>query len=93
MDMDAHRELWIFQAEYAKHRRMQCPVLFGISDNRLCISLRNYGWLKVFLQRFQFPVFEADANDLFAVHSKTQEAAAYVRHMTNACQCVRGAGK
>ena len=43
---------------------MACPVLFGISDNRLCISLRNYGWLPVFVKRFGFPVFEADARAL-----------------------------
>jgi len=55
---------------------MECPILFGISDNRLCISLRNYGWLKVFLRRFQFPVFEVDANNILDVYSVTQDAAA-----------------
>ena len=60
---------------YAAHRRMPCPVLFGITDNRICISLRNYGWLKVFLKRFQFPIFEADGNDVFDIHLKTEQAA------------------
>ncbi len=63
------------QAEYAAHRRMPCPVLFGVSDNRLCISLRGYGWLGKFVQRFQFPVFKVDGNDLFAVKQTTEEAA------------------
>ena len=28
-------------AEYAQHRGVKCPVLFGISDNGLCISLKG----------------------------------------------------
>ena len=33
-------------AEYASYRGYRCPVVFGITDNDLCISLRGHGWLQ-----------------------------------------------
>lgn len=62
-------------AEYQKHKGFQCPVVFGISDNGLCISLRTKGWLDKFTeQRLGMPVFKADANSLADVYQTTTTA-------------------
>eukprot|EP00931_Biecheleriopsis_adriatica_P021941 TRINITY_DN14214_c1_g1_i2.p1 TRINITY_DN14214_c1_g1~~TRINITY_DN14214_c1_g1_i2.p1 ORF type:complete len:783 (-),score=164.15 TRINITY_DN14214_c1_g1_i2:115-2442(-) len=67
-------------AEYAAHRGFKCPVLFVVSNNDICISLRSYGWLPRFLeQRLGMPCFEADGNDLGAVYRATARATAQVR--------------
>ena len=31
-------------AEYARFRGRKCPVLFAVTDNQLCISLKGHGW-------------------------------------------------
>jgi len=66
-------------AAYAAHRGFKCPVLFGISDNGLCISLSGHGWLQPFLDKVGLPVFRADGSDLASVFRATREAAAVVR--------------
>ena len=43
-------------AEYAKHRGYRCPIVFGISDNDLCISLKGHGWLtEAFKAKLRMP--------------------------------------
>lgn len=72
-------------AEYAKFRNFKCPVVFGISDNGLSISLRGYNWVQGGLLRKEgaaphlMRVFSADGNDLLAVFRATREAAEYAR--------------
>lgn len=67
-------------AEYMQHRGFQCPVVFGISDNGLCISLRGHGWLENFAkQRLGMPVFHADGNSLASVFSAAQGAVEHAR--------------
>ena len=66
-------------SEYSEFRRVRCPVLFGISDNRLCISLRGYGWLNRFLEKLRMRVFQCNGNNVFDVYRSTAEAAAYCR--------------
>ena len=67
-------------AEYTRHRGFKCPVVFGVSDNDRCISLRGHGWLPNFLkQRLGMPVFRCDGNDPAAVFAATSDAAAYSR--------------
>jgi hypothetical protein len=64
---------------YARHRGFKCPVLFAISDNDRCISLRGYGWLEQFKANLPFHVYECDGNDLGAVFRATREASDKVR--------------
>ena len=66
-------------AKYYEHRRMRCPVLFGVSDNGLCISLKGHGWLPVFLEQLGLPVFRADGCNLASVFKASREATDYVR--------------
>eukprot|EP00943_MAST-04B_sp_MAST-4B-sp1_P008904 g8904.t1 len=67
-------------AEYAQHRGFKCPVVFGISDNGLCISLKGYGWLDKFIsKRIGMPVFTCNGNDMADVYKATLDAATYAR--------------
>ena len=68
-------------AEYTRHRGFKTPIVFGISDNDRCISLRGYGWLDKFTtQRMGgMPVYRCDGNDVDAVYAATLEAAKFSR--------------
>lgn len=44
---NAHFLTAINLAEYARFRKFKCPVLFAVTDNNLCISLKGSGWLQV----------------------------------------------
>lgn len=67
-------------SEYMQHRGFQCPVVFGISDNGICISLRGHGWLDRFLQqRLGMPVFRADGNSLAEVYVAARDAIEHAR--------------
>ena len=77
---NAHFLSAVNMAEYAQHRKFKCPVVFGISDNQLCISLRGYNWLSKFLeQRLGMQVQIADGNDVCDIAEKTKAAVAYSR--------------
>jgi len=67
-------------SEYMQHRGFQCPIVFGISDNGLCISLKGHDWLPSFMgRRLSMPVFTADGNDLSSVYRATREATKHAR--------------
>eukprot|EP00927_Polykrikos_kofoidii_P043840 TRINITY_DN3793_c0_g1_i8.p1 TRINITY_DN3793_c0_g1~~TRINITY_DN3793_c0_g1_i8.p1 ORF type:complete len:1006 (+),score=181.74 TRINITY_DN3793_c0_g1_i8:39-3020(+) len=67
-------------SEYMQHRGFQCPVVFGISNNDMCISLRGHGWLRHFTeQRLGMPVFRADGNSLADVFQATRAASEHAR--------------
>jgi 2-oxoisovalerate dehydrogenase E1 component len=66
-------------AAYAEHRSYKCPVLFGISDNGLCISLKGYGWLNQFTSNLGLPVYRCDGRDLASIFKTTKAASEYVR--------------
>ena len=63
-------------AEYAKHRKYKCPVVFGVSDNNLCISLRGHDWLQTFAaQRLGgMETFACDGSNLLDVFRATKAA-------------------
>jgi TPP-dependent pyruvate/acetoin dehydrogenase alpha subunit len=62
-------------AAYASHRGFKCPVLFGISDNDLCISLKGVpGWIDNFSSRLGFRVFSCDGSSLADVFRATRAA-------------------
>ena len=67
-------------AEYASHRGFKCPVLFGITDNQISISLRGYDWLPKFVeQRIGMKLFRADGTDIVDSFRAATEATEYVR--------------
>ena len=77
---NAHFLSAINMAEYASFRSYKCPVVFGISDNDLCISLKGHGYLsKFFAEKLQMPVYKCDGSNLLDVYRATKEAVAYAR--------------
>mmetsp|Transcript_62247 Transcript_62247/g.157258 ORF Transcript_62247/g.157258 Transcript_62247/m.157258 type:complete len:796 (-) Transcript_62247:507-2894(-) len=77
---NAHFLSAVNMAEYMQHRGFQCPVVFGISDNGLCISLRGHEWLNRFVQqRLGMPVFHADGNSLASVYAASRDATRHAR--------------
>ena len=59
-------------------------MVFGISNNNICISLKNYDWLPQFLKKHEsgrngLTVFQCNGNDMFDIYKTTQEAFSYSR--------------
>mmetsp|Transcript_4897 Transcript_4897/g.10780 ORF Transcript_4897/g.10780 Transcript_4897/m.10780 type:complete len:733 (+) Transcript_4897:19-2217(+) len=77
---NAHFLAAVNLSEYAQHKKFKCPVVFGISCNDLCISLKLDGWTEKFLkQRLGMPVFMCDGNNAAEVFVATRDAAQYSR--------------
>jgi len=67
-------------ARYSKHRSYKCPVLFVISNNDVCISLRGYNYLDKFVDGLGMPVFRASGNgDMIGLWDATSKALNSVR--------------
>jgi TPP-dependent pyruvate/acetoin dehydrogenase alpha subunit len=66
-------------AKYAQHRRFKCPVVFGVSDNGKCISLRGYDWVDKFVAQSGVKYFVADVTNVLDVFSKSNEAITHSR--------------
>ena len=72
-------------AAYAKHRGFRCPVVFVVTDNQLCISLRGYGWVDSFQHKLGMPVYNASGCDAADIHTKAQQAVKFSRERRQAC--------
>ena len=75
-----HGHFWsaFHLARHARHKRIKCPVVFGISDNGLSISYDTKGYCKTLFGKDDLvPLFEVDGNDFDAVCSKSKEAMEY----------------
>jgi TPP-dependent pyruvate/acetoin dehydrogenase alpha subunit len=72
-------------AEYVKnHKNFKCPVVFAVTDNGLCISLKTQGWTSKFFKSRAAGTkqFTCDARDMVAVSDTSREAIAYAREMS-----------
>lgn len=77
---NAHFLTAINFAEYAKFRGFKCPVVFGVTDNNLSISLPGYDWFtQGFLSRINMARFTADGRDLGQVYATTKKALSHAR--------------
>lgn len=76
---NAHFLAAVNLARYAEHRSFKCPVVFGLSDNQVSISLPNYGFLPKLLDSLGIKRFECDGNDLEGVYEATKQAVDYSR--------------
>ncbi len=59
-------------------------MVFGISNNNVCISLKNHKWLPQFLAKYEagpagMKVFRCNGNDIFGVYGASNAAFAYAR--------------
>jgi 2-oxoisovalerate dehydrogenase E1 component len=85
---NAHFLAAVNTALYAQHRGFKCPVVFCVTDNDRCISLRGHGWLPRFVDRVDRDVVgekagmlvaRADGWDLGAVRQEAGRALAHAR--------------
>lgn len=64
-------------AEYVRHKKFKCPTLFTISNNDLCISLKNDRYLIdsfIKKQAKLMPVYTCNGNDIFSMYETTKTA-------------------
>lgn len=60
---------------YAAFQGMRCPIVFAISNNDLCISLKGKGYLtRDFIKGLRMPVVTASGTDMLDVYRATTEA-------------------
>ena len=65
---------------YAQHNNVKCPVVFTISDNQICISLKNNNWVSSFFEgRNGIKKFLADGSNYLDIYKKSKEAIDYSR--------------
>lgn len=77
---NAHFLAAINTAEYAQHSGRKCPVVFGISDNGICISLKgNNSYVDKFVEKSYIKHFVVDTTDIADIFTKSSEAFEYSR--------------
>jgi 2-oxoisovalerate dehydrogenase E1 component len=76
---NAHFLAGVNLAEYAVHNHRRVPVVFCVSDNDICISLRGSNYLRRFAKKLQMPVFEGLGSDTVATWVATHKAVAAAR--------------
>lgn len=74
-------------SRHARHKKIKCPVVFGISDNGLSISYKTDGYVNtLFSNDSLIPQYCANGNDIMDVYSKTKDAISHSR--SKACPVV-----
>lgn len=67
-------------ARHARHRSIQCPIVFGISNNGMSISYETKDYVNTLFGNDPIVrLFEADASDMMQVFSQTKAATEYAR--------------
>jgi TPP-dependent pyruvate/acetoin dehydrogenase alpha subunit len=77
--------------DYARNRGYKCPVVFGISDNDLSISLRGHGWVKRSLKtklEASMQVFMCNGNDMYSIYESMASALEYARVHKRSCAII-----
>ena len=77
-----HSHFWsaFHLSRHARHKRVKCPVVFGISDNGLSISYSTGGYCRTLFEHDPLvPLFQANGNDIMDVYDKTRQATNYSR--------------
>ena len=78
---NAHCLSALNMAEYAIHHNIKCPLLIGISNNKICISLKDVNkWLDVFVSRYKtIHKIYCNGTNILDVYVKFNHAIQYVR--------------
>ena len=79
---NAHFLTAINNALYAIHNGNECPLLIGISNNKLSISLKDESnWLESFVSRHMthFPKYKCDGTNMLNVYYSFNQALNYVK--------------
>lgn len=69
-------------AKYSEHNKIKCPMVFVISDNKICISLRGSGYVDTFYNQLQgMHKVNADGQDFLDIYLKSREVIEYARKL------------
>lgn len=70
-------------ARYSEHAKVKCPVVFVVSDNKKCISLKGNGWIDKFVDQIGKGMYNTQANgsDLGDVFEKSKKVIDYTRSL------------
>jgi len=68
-------------ARYSQVRGFKCPILFVVTNNDICISLRGYGSLSSLVRSLGIPVYTADGSghDINGLWENTKNSLEFVR--------------
>lgn len=68
-------------ARHARHRSIQCPTVFGISNNGISISYETKDYVKTMFDGTDplMPLFQAEGADMAQVYDQTKQALQYAR--------------
>jgi len=79
-------------ARHAKHLKIKCPIVFGISNNGLSISYSTNNYVDTLFDPNRpdplMPIFRANGQDLFSVYDQTKKACDYARQFQSPCVLV-----
>lgn len=77
---NAHFLAAVNLAKYSEHSRFKCPLVFVVSDNKKCISLKGNGWVDKFVDQLgSMRHLTANGNDVFDLYSKSKEIIDFTR--------------
>lgn len=74
-------------ARHAKHLKIKCPLVMGISNNGLSISYETKDYVDTIFNQEDplIPSFRADAQDLQSVYDQSKQALDYARKYQSPC--------
>ncbi len=78
---NAHFLAAVNLAQYSQHNRIKCPIVFAVTDNRICISLRGTGYVDNFVESLKrnFFVQTANGQDFVDIFEKSRNVMQYTR--------------
>jgi 2-oxoisovalerate dehydrogenase E1 component len=70
-------------ARYSEHSKIKCPVVFVISDNKKCISLKGNGWIDKFVNQIGSSMYhdQADGSNALDLYLKSKATIDYSRSL------------
>jgi pyruvate/2-oxoglutarate/acetoin dehydrogenase E1 component/TPP-dependent pyruvate/acetoin dehydrogenase alpha subunit len=73
-------------ARHARHKKIKCPLVMGISDNGLSISYQTRDYVDTLFDHDPIlPLFKANGNDMMDIYSQTIQATMYARDHSAPC--------
>ena len=66
-------------SKYAAFKNTKVPLVFGVSDNNICISLKGTGYLKNLIDSLGLKTFVADGRDMYEIYAQSEQAIHYAR--------------
>ena len=76
---NAHFLAAVNLSKYAAFKNTKVPLVFGVSDNNICISLKVTGYLNNLVNSLNLKTFVANGCDIYEIYEQSQRAISYAR--------------